>query len=130
MLTQLFISALMLVESGGNAGAIGDGGRALGCLQIHVCVIDDVNNRLRRSGYAGQAVFKHTDALDPVKAAKICRLYIEAYAPPNASLETCARIWNGGPDGHRKKSTLKYWQKVEAKYHELAEARKTLQARK
>ena len=24
-----------------------------------------------------------------------------------------ARMWNGGPNGHRKSATLKYWDKVE-----------------
>lgn len=26
--------------------------------------------------------------------------------------ETYARIWNGGPDGWKKRSTVKYWKKV------------------
>ena len=26
--------------------------------------------------------------------------------------EVYARIWNGGPDGWKKRSTLKYWKKV------------------
>ena len=27
--------------------------------------------------------------------------------------EARARIWNGGPQGYRKKATLKYWKKVQ-----------------
>ena len=112
MINALLISAMMLVESGGDAGAIGDGGRALGVLQIHAGVIVDVNCRF------GTA-FLHEDALDPVKAKEICRLYLKAYAPARASPKTLARIWNGGPTGHKKASTLKYWKKVELKYNEL-----------
>ena len=37
------ISAIMAVESGGRDQAIGDGGRALGPLQIHKAVVVDVN---------------------------------------------------------------------------------------
>jgi len=123
MINALLISAMMLVESGGYAGAIGDGGRALGVLQIHAGVVEDVN---RRHG----TNYKHEDALDPSKAIRICRLYIESYAPQDATPEIYARIWNGGPTGHYKESTRKYWQKVEAKYQELTEARKTLQAKR
>jgi len=114
------IAAMMLIESGGNAGAIGDGGRALGCLQIRACVIADVNK------YYG-ATYMHEDALDLAKAARICRLYIEAYAPPGAGLETMARIWNGGPNGPNKESTRKYWHKVEVKYRELAVQRERVE---
>lgn len=112
MLTSLLISALILVESGGDPAKVGDGGRALGVLQIHACVIADVNQHYGTT-------YKHKDALDPVKAVRICRLYLHAYAPPGATPEIYARIWNGGPNGHNKVSTLKYWKKVEAKYIEL-----------
>lgn len=112
MINALLISAMILVESGGYAGAVGDGGRALGVLQIHAGVIVDVNCRF------GTA-FLHEDALDPVKAKEICRLYLKAYAPARASPKTLARIWNGGPTGHKKASTLEYWKKVETKYIEL-----------
>ena len=99
------IVAMMLVESGGNPNAIGDGGRALGVLQIHAGVVADVN---RHHGMN----YKHEDALDPVKAKKICRLYLKTYAPAGASPEILARIWNGGPSGHLKPATIQYWRKV------------------
>lgn len=37
------INALVKVESKGVRTAIGDKGRAVGILQIHKCVVDDVN---------------------------------------------------------------------------------------
>ena len=37
------ISALITVESGGQDMAIGDGNRAIGSLQIHKGVVEDVN---------------------------------------------------------------------------------------
>lgn len=130
MINALLLAAMMFVESNGDAGAIGDGGRALGVLQIHAGVIADVN---RRHG----TDYKHEDALDPSKAIRICRLYLETYAipacrgvAPERSREVLARIWNGGPNGHLKASTLKYWKKVAAKYRELSEPQKIFLVKK
>ncbi len=104
------LPALEQVESSGNPAAVGDGGRALGILQIWDVVVADVN-RVHRTSYV------HADAFDPVKAREICRLYLAIYCTPGRlgrqpTMEDAARIWNGGPNGHRKKETIKYWQKV------------------
>lgn len=104
------IPALEHVESSGNPAAIGDGGRALGILQIWDVVIADVNR-------AKGTTYTHRDALDPVKARAICRAYLAIYCTPKRlgrqpTMEDAARIWNGGPNGHKKRATEKYWQKV------------------
>ena len=102
------IAAMMMVESGGDPAAVGDGGRALGCLQIHDGIVQDVNRRYGAS-------YKHKDALNPLLAPYICKLYLTMYAPQDATPEICARIWNGGPRGHMTGATVKYWNKVRAK---------------
>lgn len=112
---------MMLVESGGDASAIGDGGRAYGILQIHAGVVRDVNERYH-------STYEHSDAFAPEKAIRICRLYIERYAPPNATPEVCARIWNGGPHGHQNPATLPYWRKVKTKFCELLIAQNKLRS--
>lgn len=104
------IPALEQVESAGNPAAVGDKGRALGILQIWDVVIADVNR-------AKGTTYTHRDALDPVKARAICRAYLSIYCTPRRlgrqpTMEDAARIWNGGPNGHRKAATVKYWQKV------------------
>lgn len=104
------IPALVQVESHGNIRAVGDGGRSLGQLQISKEVVADVN-RLTGSTY------RHTDAFNPAKANAICKAYLEHYATVGRlgrepTYQDLARIWNGGPDGHRKASTLRYWWKV------------------
>lgn len=108
------IAAMMAVESGGNPSMIGDGGRALGVLQIHEGVVYDVN-RIYGTHY------RHGDALNKAKAQKICRLYLRAYAPKKATAEQCARIWNGGPDGWQQKATREYWRKVKAEMKRRSE---------
>lgn len=104
------IDALVKVESNGDARAVGDNGKALGCLQIWSVVVEDVNQ-------VSSVKYTHADALDPAKARAICRAYLARYCtakrlghPPTD--EDFARVWNGGPDGWRKNCTIKYWQRV------------------
>jgi len=98
------ISALMIVESSNNDMAIGDQGRAIGCLQIHKAVVLDVN-RITGSHY------RHQDMTNRVQARAVCEAYLKHYGR-GATTEQLARIWNGGPTGDRKSSTEAYWAKV------------------
>ena len=102
-LTNL-IAALISVESSGNALAIGDQGRAIGCLQIHKAVVLDVN-RITGSHY------KHSEMTNRVAARAVCETYLKAYGK-GATTEQLARRWNGGPTGDRKSATEAYWAKV------------------
>ena len=99
------IDALCIVESSNNPSAIGDGGQAVGILQIHPIMIKDVNRILGKDAYTLR------DRLDPEKSRKICRVYLSHYCK-GKSFEVMARCWNGGPRGHRKQATEKYWVKV------------------
>ncbi|MCK9253970.1 MAG: transglycosylase SLT domain-containing protein [Clostridiales bacterium] len=101
------IAALIVVESGGDPAAVGDSGRALGCLQIHPDVVQDVNRI-----YGTQ--YHHAAAMTPRHAKRIAELYLLAVAGCGASAERMARVWNGGPRGHRKPETVSYWLKVQA----------------
>lgn len=100
------ISALIVVESSGNDLAIGDGGRAIGPLQIHKAVVLDVN-RITGSHY------RHQDMTNRAQARAVCEAYLRHYGR-GKSLEQQARIWNGGPTGDRKTATEAYWAKVQA----------------
>lgn len=101
------INALVRVESGGRAAVVGDNGKAVGILQIHKCVIDDVN-RIYKTTYT------YADRTNPIKSREICKKYLTHYAGKNATDEKYARVWNGGPKGHTKKATEKYWARVKA----------------
>lgn len=104
--SERLLDALQTVESGGNARAIGDGGKAVGILQIHPCVVSDVN-RIHGTHYT------LSDRLDPAKSREIARLYLSHYCKTDSD-EANARIWNGGPRGAKRKATLAYWKKVRA----------------
>ena len=99
------ISALIIVESSGNDMAIGDHGKAIGPLQIHRSVVLDVN-RITGSNY------RHSEMTNRVAARAVCQAYLEHYGR-GKSLEEQARIWNGGPSGHKKAATVSYWRRVQ-----------------
>lgn len=112
-----FVAMLMFamgdVESNGNADAIGEGGRAVGCLQITPERLDEVN-RISGAGYTLQ------DRYDPDKSREICAAYLGYHGMQyqmktgnEPTLEVYARIWNGGPKGYEMPQTLKYWRKVQ-----------------
>ena len=114
-MTALLLAALIAVESSGRAHAVGDGGQAVGILQIHPATVVDVN-RIAGTSYT------LSDRTDPAKAQAMCRIYLSHYASKArlgraATAQDMARIWNGGPQGHRSRSTLKYWARVQRAMH-------------
>ena len=99
------ITALIAVESSGNDMAVGDQGKAIGCLQIHKAVVLDVN-RITGSNY------RHSEMTNRAQARAVCEAYLKAYGKGKTTEEQ-ARIWNGGPTGDRKPVTLAYWRRVQ-----------------
>lgn len=104
------IPALIQVESSGRDHVTGDNGQAIGPLQIHRVLLEDVN-RIYGTTYT------HKDMFNRVKAVDVCKKYLTFYGsekrlgrPPTT--EDYARIWNGGPNGWNRKATIRYWQKV------------------
>lgn len=110
------IAALIAVESAGNDSAVGPRGE-VGCLQVRECVIADVNRILW-----GRGVFTRYalgDMFDRPLAIRVCRIYLGYYGDPwrlgrQPTEEDLARIWNGGPRGYFRPSTLPYWERVRA----------------
>ena len=112
---QAFVMALIMQESGGNNLAIGDNGAAHGPLQIHKCCVDDVNKYRKAQGWK-QYKFP-SDCYDRKKSESILTTYLHLYANEKRlgrepTVEDYARIWNGGPNGYKRKATVKYWEKL------------------
>ena len=102
-----FFYALGRTESGLRMDAIGDNGRAVGIYQIHEIYVRDVNRILRKEA------FSPADRLDPAKSRRMITIYLAHYASPRRlertpSVWDLARIHNGGPNGHKKQSTIPY----------------------
>lgn len=109
-LPALFIAALIAVESGGDDRAVGDNGKAFGCLQITSAVLRD-HRRL-----TGE-IIRPEQCFDRFTSISICHTYLAHYCTRERlghepTLEDAARIWVGGPDGWKKDVTLPYWEKV------------------
>lgn len=106
-MNAILLAALMAVETGGERNpdrAIGDGGRAIGCLQIHRATVRDAN-RIAGTHYT------HDQMTNRVAASRVCEIYLDHYGR-NLDDISRARIWNGGPQGHLRDSTRAYARRV------------------
>lgn len=112
-ISYYLLLAIATVESGNDPTKVNHAEDAYGLFQVRQPVLDDVNadNQLRSLG------FTLKDCLEPRLAQMVFRLYISYWASPSrlgriATDEDIARIWNGGPSGHKRAATIPYWYKV------------------
>lgn len=99
-----FTAAVWQVETGGRSGHIVGEHGELGPLQIGYKSFLD-------SRTAGE--YKQCEQYK--SSQQVVRNYLLRYARKAFEAhdwQTCARIYNGGPNGLRKKKTLDYWKKV------------------
>tara|TARA_Y100000034_G_scaffold56340_1_gene69011 strand:+ start:732 stop:1154 length:423 start_codon:yes stop_codon:yes gene_type:complete len=104
------LDAICQVESDCDSGAVGDGGDSIGAYQIQWAYWYDA---VEFSGIGGN----YEDVLNKEYARKIILAYWDRYATKKRlghepTLEDLARIHNGGPNGYKKESTVKYWEKT------------------
>lgn len=106
--------------------AIGDTNlknKAYGCLQVRKPACDDVNRRYGTN-------YRPEDCLGNRELSLIiCRLYLGMYATKERlgrepTAKDLARIWNGGPNGHLKESTIQYGQEFLEIYEHLLRVHK------
>ena len=98
------IEAIIYVESRGDVNAYNAKENAVGCLQIRPIMLREVNRLL------GYNKYKLADRWNKVKSIEMFNVIKEHTTNPTD--EKLARNWNGGWNGYKKQSTLKYWQKV------------------
>jgi len=106
---RAFLDALAQVESGGKDDAVGDGGKAIGRMQIWEIYWTDAVAHANIGG-------EYVHCKGKVYAERVVMAYLHRYgkkALADKNYGKLARIHNGGPSGHRKHATLKYWRKVE-----------------
>ena len=104
------LAAIRIVESNDDPNAVGDGGDSIGCYQIQKCYWLDAKEFSDLDG-------TYLDCYNRGYADRTVRCYMDRYATERrlgreVTQEDIARIHNGGPNGYKKKATLKYWEKV------------------
>lgn len=104
------VYAIWMTESSGQLHPEpGDGGKAVGPLQIWKIRVDDVNRICRLWGLPG---YSHEDRHDLVKSVEMFMIS-SLYYEPNGGPEERARSWNGGPNWRSKRGqTDGYWRRV------------------
>jgi len=101
--TILFV-AVAMIESSGNPDAVNQNENAVGIFQIRQCAIDDLNRHYGTDYKLHQ--FKGNTHLSKWAFIHYGRMY------GAESEEEFCRIWNGGPNGMKKKATERYWNKI------------------
>jgi hypothetical protein len=107
---QELINAISMVESSGGKNVYNPSEGAHGPLQIRQIALTDVNKRYNLN-------INLEDVYCIEIASFVFWAYTDMYATESrlgrtVTREDRARIWNGGPNGFRRKSTLQYWDKV------------------
>ncbi len=111
-----FVDAVIYVESRGNDSAVGDNGKAVGCLQMHPIMVREVNRILTK--YDVPTTYTLEDRYSRDKSIEMFNIISEEYYccedyTFTDYVEIVARRWNGGPRGDKKRSTIKYWNNVQ-----------------
>ena len=109
-MTAELLAALIAVESGGDDLARGQHGE-LGALQVRPCVVRDVN-RIAGTHY------RWAEMTNRWAAVGVFRIYTGHYCAKLGRAVTDqdrARIWHGGPTGWKRRQTLVYWKRVQAR---------------
>lgn len=113
---EVLISSIMWVESTNNPNARSKDG-SVGIVQIKPVMVSEVNRICRIKGI--DKSFTLSDRLNVKKSKEMFWIYQDFYNPEvkwdnltKEDLEVMARKWNGGPNGHKKTATKKYWRKV------------------
>jgi len=116
VMKDVLYSSISWVESKGKPNAKSRDG-SVGIVQIKPVMVAEVNRICKIRNLDKKFTLK--DRLDPEKSKEMFWIFHEFYdddinwdSLSTADLETLARRWNGGPIGHRKRSTKKYWKRV------------------
>ena len=116
VLKDVLYSSIVWVESKGNANAKSRDG-SVGIIKIKPVMVKEVNRICKIQGLDKK--FTLADRNNTAKSAEMFWIYQEFYNPDlnldslsKEDMAVLARKWNGGPKGHMKRATKKYWKKV------------------
>ena len=102
------LNAVMAVESNFDTLAYNEKENAAGVLQIRPIMVREVNRLLGEDKYTLKDRWSKAKSIEMFN---VIRSHLKG-----ATDEQIARTWNGGCNGHKKQSTLKYWKKVKQQF--------------
>jgi hypothetical protein len=113
---DVIFSSIAWIESTHNPKAVSRDG-SVGIVQIKSVMVKEVNRICEMKGIEKR--FTLADRKNKEKSEEMFWIYQKFYNPninlndiSKKEMELIARKWNGGPQGHKKKATKKYWNKV------------------
>lgn len=113
---DVIFSSIAWIESTHNPKAVSKDG-SVGIVQIKSVMVKEVNRICQMKGIEKR--FTLADRKNKKKSEEMFWIYQKFYNPninlndiSEQEMELIARKWNGGPQGHKKKATKKYWIKV------------------
>lgn len=113
---SLVISAMVMVESGGDMYAVGDSGNAVGVLQQHKSFVDDTNRILdtkwAKTKYPKWGRFNYDSRYNKWGAWKMTVIWLNYYTDcAGWPIEKCIRYYNAGKNYRGRQAGI-YYRKV------------------
>ena len=113
---DVIFSSIAWIESTHNPKAVSRDG-SVGIVQTKSVMVKEGNRICQMKGIEKR--FTLADRKNRKKSEEMFWIYQKFYNPninfndiSEKEMELIARKWNGGPQGHKKKATKKYWNKV------------------
>lgn len=102
------IEAIIHVESRGDTLAHNLKEDAVGCLQIRPIMVRECNRLIGTNDFTLEDRWSRARSIEMFNVIR--------WHTKNPTNEILARNWNGGWNGYKKRSTLKYWNKIKKQY--------------
>ena len=104
---DLFVEAVIWRESRGNTSAIGDGGKAVGVLQIHPIMVREANRIIAMKG-GEKDTYTYDDRYNREKSIEMFKV-VQDYHNKEHDMVKALQIWNKNhPDSYRNDIMRKY----------------------
>lgn len=104
---DLFVEAVIWRESRGNANAIGDGGKAVGVLQIHPIMVREANRIIAMKG-GEKETYTYADRYSREKSIEMFKI-VQDFHNKEHDMVKALQIWNKNhPDSYRNDIMSKY----------------------
>jgi len=94
MSIYLAITILIAIESSGDPSAIGDGGKAVGILQMHQIAVREANRICELNGKAPR--FSYDDRFDREKSIEMCSIILVHRKKQNPTDAQLLESWQSG----------------------------------